>query len=279
MDNFDKALKINPNYYSAYAANGGSWSSTDFIRSIENYQKALNLIRGDERPSLLKNLALIYLDIGFTDKAKLFYKEALKLDGDSANYYSNLAQIEFSLENYENANLLNEKASNIDSTYIPDLSSYSFAGQDQKAYIFALKEIEQLKKTDSLPLYFSHRIGYAFWKVGKFKEADFYFKEQIKYGTKSIKLGREMASLKSAQYDLAAVYAFLGDKTKAYQYLDDFNTLNIYPLWWICYAKHDPMFDSIRNEERFQKILRNMIAKYQAEHELVRKWLEEQGML
>ena len=87
-----------------------------------------------------------------------------------------------------------------------------------------------------------------------------------------------MSSQKSSQFDLAAVYAFLGDKTKAYQYLDDFNTLSIYPKWWISYAKYDPMFESIRNEERFQKILRNMESKYQAEHERVRKWLEEQGM-
>jgi len=50
-------------------------------------------------------------------------------------------------------------------------------------------------------------------------------------------------------------------------------------LWWVSLAKHDPLFNSIRNEERFQKILQNMEAKYQAEHERVRKWLVEQGML
>ncbi|MCJ7448347.1 MAG: hypothetical protein MUO72_11710 [Bacteroidales bacterium] len=55
--------------------------------------------------------------------------------------------------------------------------------------------------------------------------------------------------------------------------------MNFYPLWWISLAKHDPMLASIRNEERFQKILQNMEAKYQAEHERVRKWLEEQGTL
>jgi hypothetical protein len=50
-------------------------------------------------------------------------------------------------------------------------------------------------------------------------------------------------------------------------------------LWWVSLAKHDPLFDSIRNEERFQKILQNMGKKYQAEHERVKKWLMEQGML
>ena len=37
--NLDKALMLNPNYYSAYVAKGGTWSSTDFIESIKNYQK------------------------------------------------------------------------------------------------------------------------------------------------------------------------------------------------------------------------------------------------
>ena len=55
--------------------------------------------------------------------------------------------------------------------------------------------------------------------------------------------------------------------------------MNFCPLWWISYTKHDVLFDSIRNEERFQKILQNMEAKYQAEHERVRKWLEETGQI
>jgi hypothetical protein len=55
--------------------------------------------------------------------------------------------------------------------------------------------------------------------------------------------------------------------------------MNVCPLWWLTYLKYDPLFDSIRNDTEFQQILRNMEAKYQAEHERVRKWLEEQGML
>jgi hypothetical protein len=43
--------------------------------------------------------------------------------------------------------------------------------------------------------------------------------------------------------------------------------------------KNDPLFDNIRNETEFQAILRDLEAKYQAEHERVRKLLEEQGML
>jgi hypothetical protein len=36
----------------------------------------------------------------------------------------------------------------------------------------------------------------------------------------------------------------------------------------------DPLFNSIGNEPEFQKIIRNIEAKYQAEHVRVRKWIE-----
>jgi len=143
----------------------------------------------------------------------------------------------------------------------------------------AKKLLEYHKKSGTLSLVQSHRIGYALYQVGKTKEAEYYFNEQIKYGTESIKLGRDIAIWKAAYYDLAGVYAFLGDKKKAYQYLDEFNTMNFYQLWWVSLAKHDPLFNKIREEEQFQKILQNMESKHQAEHERVRKWLEEQGEL
>ena len=43
--------------------------------------------------------------------------------------------------------------------------------------------------------------------------------------------------------------------------------------------KNDPLFNSIRNEPEFQKIVGELESKDQAEHGRVRKWLEEQGKL
>jgi molybdopterin converting factor small subunit len=40
-----------------------------------------------------------------------------------------------------------------------------------------------------------------------------------------------------------------------------------------------PVFDNIKDEPEFQQIVRDVEAKYQAEHERVRKWLEENDML
>ena len=47
-------------------------------------------------------------------------------------------------------------------------------------------------------------------------------------------------------------------------------------VFWI---KNDPLFDSIRDEPEFQQIVKDVEEKYQAEHERVRQWLEENDML
>jgi len=274
---FDNAIKFNPNDWMAYWQRASSYYNYDQVKSIDNYNKAVSLNRGEQLPVLLRNLGSAYLDVGFIDKARYYYREAFLLDRDSAQYLDNLRWMEFSFENFEESIKLIRQMLEIDSTRIFDLVQYSItSGLKEEAYFYAKKKVDYFEKYGTLDLGELHRIGYAFYQVGKTVEAEHYFQRQIKYCNESIKLGRSYAQNKSAQYDLAGVYAFLGDKKKAYQFLDEFNIRNFYPLWWVTLIKYDPLFSSIRNEERFQKILQNVEAKYQAEHERVRKWMEEQ---
>ena len=80
-------------------------------------------------------------------------------------------------------------------------------------------------------------------------------------------------------YDLAATYAFIGEKDKAYYNLGNFTTGTMFNSLMVMYITNDPLFDNIRDEPEFQQIVRDVEAKYQAEHERVRKWLEENDML
>jgi hypothetical protein len=48
---------------------------------------------------------------------------------------------------------------------------------------------------------------------------------------------------------------------------------------WLNILNYDPMFDNIRDDPEFQQIVRDMEAKYHADHERVRKWLEENDLL
>jgi hypothetical protein len=103
--------------------------------------------------------------------------------------------------------------------------------------------------------------------------------EQINYSNKSIELGRVHAKLLYSYYDLAAVYAFRGEKDKAYKNLRIFNQRKMMPYWAVGLIKNDPLLDNIRDEPEFQQIVREVETKYQAEHERVRQWLEENDML
>ena len=75
------------------------------------------------------------------------------------------------------------------------------------------------------------------------------------------------------------MYACLGEKEKAFDRLRLFNQKQHFPVWIVIQLKVDPLFNSIRNEPEFQQILRSVEAKYQAEHERVRQWLEENDMI
>jgi hypothetical protein len=71
----------------------------------------------------------------------------------------------------------------------------------------------------------------------------------------------------------------MGEKDKAYKNLRIFNQIQRVTSLLAMRMKTDPIFNSIRNEPEFQQIAKDIEAKYQAEHERVRKWLETQGML
>jgi tetratricopeptide (TPR) repeat protein len=136
LDNFDNALKINPNYILAYIQKGSILASKfDFVKGIENYHKALNLARGDERPSLLRNLGTAYMYVGFIDKAKYYYQEALALDSNKVLNLSGLAWTELANENYEEAYKLVKRREEIDSTLTMDIIFYSIPpGHNNEAY-------------------------------------------------------------------------------------------------------------------------------------------------
>jgi hypothetical protein len=93
-----------------------------------------------------------------------------------------------------------------------------------------------------------------------------------------LELGRHPFQDFTTFHSLAAIYTFLGDKDKASEYLRLFNQRQRMPLYMIKEIKNNPLFDDIRDEPEFQQIVRDVEEKYQAEHERVRIWMEENDM-
>lgn len=107
------------------------------------------------------------------------------------------------------------------------------------------------------------------------EEGEHYFDEGLKFYNRMLELNRISPQDFYTLYGFAAAYAFLGETGKAYDYLRLVAQKQMMPRWMINDIHYDPLFDNIRDKPEFQQILRDIEAKYQAEHERVRKWLEE----
>lgn len=286
---YDKAIQLNPNEYEAYYNTGVHSQDVlnDAVKAIKNFQETMLRNRDNKAlPDIIEVMGDVYLDAGFSDRAIQFYQKVLALNGDSVYYNGFLSYAAFCTEDFQKAFNIWEMVYKKDTARAFQSPTTSFSllfcmvsDHNKEGYLYAKKYIEYLKKSGEIPLTDSFRIGYALWQAGKRKEAKYYFDLQIKYGRESIKLGRWIALTKEAHFDLAATYAFLGDKEKAYQYLDEFVKKHSFKLVVIALIKHDPIFNGIRQEPRFQKIIKEMEAKHLAEHNRFRKWLEEQKML
>lgn len=277
LDNLDRAISLNPNFFSAFERKGLIlfWIMHDNVNGLKNHQVALNLTRGVERCPILWLLGLEYVNIGFLEKAKSCVNEAFALCQNEKETFFLKVWISYCLGDTTATLDMAKKLSDIDSLEITPLLMYTFIpGHDREAYTMATRFIRNKLTRDSLFINILHRIAYPLWQAGKVEEAKTYFNQQISYAEESIRLNRDYAIRNYAAYDLAGCYAFLGNKAKAYQYLDQFDRNKSCQLVWFIIAKQDPLFASIRNEEHFKRILRNMETKYLAEHERVGKWME-----
>jgi tetratricopeptide (TPR) repeat protein len=280
-EEYDKAIKYNPNDWMAYRMKGGLYEYYDLVKAIDNYHKAASLNRGPQLPGLLRQLGNLYRSAGFTEKANYYSQEALKLDDDSASYYSDLGNSERGLRNYEKAVEFLKKGYAIDSNNNVILrtlgSCYMFLGQYEESLKYFVKWFEPRKARGLMTSFRLNWLGYVYLQNGYKEEAEYYFNEAINENSRMIELGRFLNN--TTYYYLAGVYAFRGEKDKAYENLNIINQSQSMRLFMVTWFKDDPLFNSIRDEPEFQKIVRDVEAKYQAEHERVRQWLEENDML
>jgi TolB-like protein/AraC-like DNA-binding protein len=282
----DKAIKLNPDYWKLYINRSYFLrkGANDFVPAMSDMLKAIQHASVEMLPNAYLDLGMAYSFIGFAEQGKENFQQALELTGDSSQYLYWFTYTEHSLGNFEYAYQLAKTNYNKDDRLIPDMPLYCLmAGHDKDALFYSEKLAEQLKKSGEVDLSAflssSLAIGYSFWKAGRTKEAEYYFNRQIEIDLESIRLGRWNSMNRRAHFDLAKVYAFKGDKENAYKYLDEVNKNQAFPLWWVIQFKCNPLFNCIRGEPRFQKILKEVEAKYQAEHERVGKWMEQEGIL
>ena len=95
---------------------------------------------------------------------------------------------------------------------------------------------------------FRHRYAHILWKNGKKEEARIQFAMALQKLEADVKNGTRHSG---QEYDLAGIYNFLGDKEKAFEWLEKmpFGTY-IYKL-----AKVDPLYKDLIGTPRYEKIM------------------------
>jgi TolB-like protein/Tfp pilus assembly protein PilF len=281
---FDKAIQFNPNDWIAYFWKGVLYRDFDFVKSIENYQKAILLNRDSQLPDLLRGIAFVYNQAGFRDKAEYSNNEAIKLDGDSLGFYGYLSFSEETHGNFTRALYLYKRIYALDTTNIQVLwnigNVYVFLERYDEALEWFKKFIKHSEYIGYVSIIGYNRIGLAYWKKGHKEEAMYYFDKFLNNLTMVNELGRSVQGPFENASDLASMYAFLGEKKeKVYEKLRLAGKSPIWNLYGVMYVNNDPLIESYRDDPVFQQFVRDVESKYKAEHERVRKWLDENGQL
>jgi tetratricopeptide (TPR) repeat protein len=269
----DNASKLNPDDWMTFYGKAYICQNEDNVVFLDNLQKALIINHnGKESPTIFRMIGKRLLETGFINKALSCFTRAFNLDRDSAFYLSCLGLTESDQGNFQKSLEYCERALMNKPDYgevierIAD--DYLFSGQYQES----LKYYKELNHIDQ-------QSAYSYCQNGFRKEADNLFNQLVKsHRNTIIKFPRAMLNY----YDLAEIYAFRGDKENAlkyFRYCTQMKNIKNCQLWMLTHIKYDPLFNSIRNEPEFQKVAREMEAKYQAEHEKVRKWMEGHNIL
>ena len=279
---FTIAAELNPNDYQIYFIQGEHYRVLDGVKSLENLHRAASFLSGNELAEILNLLSEHYGWYGFEEEFIHYVKEALKLGGDSAVYFRNMAQYEFSKGN---ESLTIEYCDRMLSIHPDDMQNLmmkanflSFFDQYEESIECYEELYRHVPVSSAMSLRNIHRLGLAYWQTGERDKAQEYFNWRIAYADSSIQLGNVLEMIE--YYDLAATYAFLGKKKEALENLRMYHEVVSIPnpsfVIWL--KALDPLFEGIRDDPEFQQIVRDVEAKYQAEHERVRQWLEENNI-
>jgi TolB-like protein/Tfp pilus assembly protein PilF len=280
LNEWDKAIRFNPNSWHAYWGKGFLYNYyyDDQIHSIENFQKAASVNHGSELPTFLTSIGHGYCQAGFPEKGKYFLSEALKLNADTINYLNNLAFAEEIQGDFQKAARNLEKINLTDSTNTDCLKTlgyyYLMLGKYKESLKYYERYISGTAKSGQSDQYISLYIGYSYLQNGFKKKAEYYFDKQTEDSNYNMKFSASWWDIYKSSFTLAGVYALRGEKARACEILKTLMKQKS-DLMWLSAIKNNPLFSGIRNEPEFKQIVSELEDRYLTEHEKMRKWMEE----
>lgn len=284
---YSKSLELNPNYPVAYTMLGNIYSHIrgDYVRAVKYYEEAEKRNRGELiTAQFYRILGHTCMFTGYFEMAEEYLRKALVFDGDTIMFNNVMGNLEYERDNIKKAAELEAYASS-NSGYpgilFIDLWKLIYTGQIEEAQSCVRKyeENEENLPWWMKPRWLEHR-GYLASLSGDKDRAEQLFNEFMNEFHKDEKIAPDWVINGNGHIGAAMIYAYRGQKDSAYMYLEELVEMkNSLPISDIRHLEINPMFDTIREEERFQKILQKMHANFRRAFERMQLYLEDTGRL
>jgi eukaryotic-like serine/threonine-protein kinase len=195
-------------------------------------------------------LAGIYVDLDEPAQAEVWLNKALEIQPDLDVVHARLIDFYLASGQYDKA----FEQSQAFLSKVPDDPPVWMVGNAALAELFSghyEKAQAYYRKIGGKPI----ELGYIYWKAGRKDEARELFQTNLDRLQKRLEQGDENNETK---LDMAAIYAVQGDKEEALRWLEKaadagWNDYN--------YASRYPLFENIRDDEQFKRIMGNLKAR------------------
>ncbi|MEG4055187.1 MULTISPECIES: tetratricopeptide repeat protein [unclassified Microcoleus] len=242
LESLEKAIDLDPEYVDAWVNRGGLLHNLErYEEALESYQKALGLDRTSveawvNRGNTLRNLERY-------EEALESYKTVIDLDPKSVTAWANRGTALLHLERYEEALTAGDRAFKIDSKNLQALNTQALALSLLKNFEKAITAIDEAISLNPQEVILRANRGIILARAGRYTEALAECEQAIKQNPKH----------ESGYYGKACCYALQGEIGQAIDNLE--KAIDISPRFSRNEAKHNPDFDSIRDDERFRALM------------------------
>jgi tetratricopeptide (TPR) repeat protein len=242
LESCEKALDLDPKSFDAWEERGVALFHLErYEEALESSKKAIYLapeyvIAWELRGCVLSNL-------GRYEEALESYKKALDLRPKFVSAWVNLGTSLLHLERYEEALTACDRAFKIDSKNDQALNTQALALSLLNNFDKAITAIDEAINLEPKEVLYRANRGIILARAGRYTEALADCEQAIKQNPKH----------ESGYYGKACCYALQGEIGQAIDNLQ--KAIDIAPRRSRSEAKHNPDFDSIRDDERFRALM------------------------
>ncbi len=239
-----KALELDENLADAHAVSGMLKSSyeSDFAGAENDFRRALEL--NPDSPMALALYANFLIIPGRFDEAIVQNKKAMEIDPAAATHQINHGVILYYAQRYTEAaayfKSLIEKDRNFSYAYFWLWLVYELKNDEAQAFEWFIKYQTQIKAAPEIIQLYQNTHQKSGWKG--------VMREMIVQDEKKILTDNYAGLL----YGIACFYARLGDKEKAFEYLEKVYAQRLAAITMI---KVDPFLTSLHGDPRFERLV------------------------